>query len=96
MVISQIGMYDLLHDTSNKYKYFIFISLLIVYIYLYRNQIYINDLGYLRDIKEYNSHNIFTSSIIKNKTKSNKIKRFSNYVITNMNKEISFIDNFIV
>ena len=65
MVISEVAMYDLMFGTRSNFKYFIYVIILLLYIYLYRNQIYIDDINYLKEMKEHHSMAILTSSISK-------------------------------
>ncbi len=92
MVISQVYSFDLLHGTTSKTDYFIYAFLLIVYIYIYRSQLFVDDITYLKDLKEKNSAAILISS---RKSKNKKINTFSNYIITTLQKEIDFINKFI-
>jgi hypothetical protein len=95
MVISEVAMYDLMFGTRSNFKYFIYVIILLLYIYLYRNQIYIDDINYLKEMKEHHSMAILTSSIRKNKSTNRKLASYSNFVFINQNKEIDFMDKFI-
>ncbi len=95
MVISEIAIFDMKFNTKSTYNYLLYIIILILYIYLYRNQLYIDDINYLKEMKEHHSISMLTSSIRKNKTKNKKIGSYSNFVFTNQNKEIDFMNKFI-
>ena len=92
MVISQVYSFDILHGTKSKMDYILYIFLLIVYIYLYRKQMFVDDLNFIKDIREKNSSLILIS---KRKSKNNKINSFSNYVHTTLNKQNEFINKII-
>lgn len=92
MVVSQVYSFDLLHGTTSKSDYFIYAFLLVVYIYIYRSQSFVDDLTYLKDLKEKNSASILISS---RKSKNKRINTFSNYIITTLQKENEFINKFL-
>jgi hypothetical protein len=96
MIISEIAIFDMMVNTRSIIKYIIYISILLLYIYLYRNQLYIDDINYLKEMKEHHSKSLLTSFNRKNKSKNNKISSYSNFIVINQNKEIDFIDKFIM
>ena len=96
MVISEIVIFDMIFNTRSIIKYIIYISILLLYIYLYRNQFYIDDINYLKEMKEHYSKSVLTSFNRKNKSKNKKINSYSNFIFINQNKEIDFIDKFIM
>lgn len=93
VVISQVYSFDILQQTRSKKDYIIYIFLLIVYIYLYRNQMFVDDKNFLKDIKEKNSASLLISA--STKTKNPRIKSFSNYINNTLEKQIGFINKII-
>lgn len=92
VVLSQIFSFDLLNGTKSKTNYIIYIFLLILYIYLYRKQMFIDDVNFLKDIKEKNSSLIL---ITNRQSKNNRINSFSRYIYNTLNKENEFINKII-
>jgi hypothetical protein len=92
IVLGQIYSFDILNRSKSKMHYIIYISLLIIYIYLYRKQLVVDDLNFLKDIKEKNSSLML---IAQRKSKNNKINSFSTYIYNRLNKENEFIDKIM-
>jgi hypothetical protein len=94
-VLIDIFIYNIHNPTMNKYIYLPLIIIIISLIIIYRNQGFITDNDYLKDIIENDSMAIFTSNIIKDKTSNKEIKELSNKIILLNKKEIEEIKNII-
>jgi len=95
MVIIEIFMNNISNYNMNKYIYLPFFIILIILIALYRNQIYINDNEYLKEMIEHHSMAILTSEKIKNRTSNKDVKELANNIIILQNKEIEDMKNII-
>jgi uncharacterized protein (DUF305 family) len=65
--------------------------LLVIFVYVYRNQVYIDDEEYLKEMIEHHSIAILTSEEILQKTKSERVKRLVENIILTQQKEIEFM-----
>lgn len=93
IVLSQIYSHDIFNNSRSLMNYIVYIVILLIYIYLYKNQVYIDDNNYLKDLKEKNSSLILISR--DRKTKNKRIKSFSDYIVNTLNKENNFIDKIL-
>jgi len=94
-VIIQIFLYNIYNYNMNKYIYLPFFIIFIILIILYRNQIYIDDNEYLKEMIDYNSMELLVSEKINNKTFNKEIKELSNNFIILKKKEIEDMKNII-
>jgi len=94
MGLLEVLMYDNMHMIS-LYYYLILFFMLSVFIYLYRNQIYIGDNDYLAEMIEHHSMAILTSEEILQKTKSERVKKLAENIITTQEKEIYYMKELI-
>lgn len=95
ITLSQVWSYDNFNKTFSKSSYFIYFILLILYLYAYKTQLYVDDIDYLKDVKENLSKNIFISSKRKKITKSKNIKLFVNLITKTHEKNITIINKFL-
>ena len=93
MVLCEIGMYDIMNNTKSINQYVFYTVILLIYIYMYRYQIYINDKGYLKEMKEHHSMALLTSSVRLKRSNNKKIKNFANHIFNSQQKEINYINN---
>ena len=95
MGLLEVLMYDIhTHDIS-LYYYFLLFFILIVFMYLYRNQVYIEDKDYLEEMIEHHSMAILTSDEILQKTKSERVKKLAETILTTQEKEIEYMKQLI-
>ena len=96
MVVLELFMFYL-HDKSIKNIIYIILCFIpIIYlIYLYRNQEYIYDNDYLKEMIEHHSMAILTSNNISLKTKNDNIRNLANNIINTQNKEISSMKKLV-
>ena len=91
MGILEVYMYDEQMKTISIIYYIVFIFLLVILLYLYRNQVYVDDKEYLKEMIEHHSMAILTSEEILHKTKSEHVKRLAENIISTQEKEIEFM-----
>ena len=91
MGILEVLMYDFhMHIISINY-YLTLFFLLSIFIYVYRNQIYIEDNEYLKEMIEHHSMAILTSEEVLQKTKSERVKKLAENIIDVQEKEIEYM-----
>jgi hypothetical protein len=91
MGLLEIIMYDIQMKTVNTIYYIVFMFLLVIFLYIYKNQVYIDDEEYLKEMIEHHSMAILTSEEILQKTKSERVKRLSENIVSTQQKEIEFM-----
>jgi len=87
-------MYQIRSSISAPYYLSLLFSLF-VFLYLYRNQIYIEDEDYLREMIEHHSMAILTSDEILQKTKSDRVKKLAENIVSTQNTEISYMKKLL-
>ena len=90
-----VAVYDLKRKTISGYYYLTLIFLITVLIYVYKNQEYINDKEYLKEMIENHSNALLTSEEIIQKTKSERVKRLAENLIDSLQKEIDYMKQLI-
>ena len=91
MGLLEVFMYDL-HMKIISYEYYLpLFFLLVVFVNLYRNQVYIEDRDYLNEMIEHHSMALLTSEEILQKTKSERVKRLAENIISTQQKEIDYM-----
>jgi Ca2+/Na+ antiporter len=95
MGLLEVMMYDIHMKTISGYYYLTLIFLIIVLIYLYRNQEYIDDKEYLKEMIEHHSMALLSSEEILQKTKSERVKRLAENIIETQQKEIDYMNELI-
>jgi len=91
MGILEVLMYDVhTHMLSLNYYLTLFFALSI-FVYLYRNQTYIDDKEYLKEMIEHHSMAILTSEEILQKTESARVKKLAENIIDIQEKEIDYM-----
>ena len=87
-------MYQMRSAISAPY-YLALLFSLFVFLYLYRNQIYIEDEDYLREMIEHHSMAILTSDEILQKTQSDRVKKLAENIVSTQNAEISYMKKLL-
>ena len=96
MVILELFMFYLHNKSIYNIIYIILCFIPIIYlIYLYRNQEYIYDNDYLKQMIEHHSIAILTSFNISSKTKNENIKNLANNIVNFQQKEINTMKKLI-
>jgi Ca2+/Na+ antiporter len=91
MGLLEVFMFDL-HMKIISYEYYLpLLFLLVVFVNLYRNQVYIEDRDYLNEMIEHHSMALLTSEEILQKTKSERVKRLAENIISTQQKEIDYM-----
>lgn len=91
MGLLEVAMYDSYMRVISLYYYLLLFFMLSVFIYLYRNQMYIEDKDYLEEMIEHHSMALLTSDEILQKTKSERVKKLAENIITTQEKEIEYM-----
>ena len=95
MGILEVFMFDIHMRIISLYYYLILFFILSIFIYLYRNQIYIEDKDYLQEMIEHHSMAVLTSDEILQKTKSERVKKLAESILTTQEKEIEYMRQLI-
>lgn len=91
----EVLMYDIHMGIINLYYYLVLIFMLVIFIYLYRNQYYIEDKEYLKEMIEHHSMALLTSEEILQKTRSERVKKLAEIIIQTQEKEIDYMRQLI-
>jgi hypothetical protein len=91
MGILEVLMMDMHMNNVSLNYYLILGFLLVIFIYIYRNQIYIEDKEYLKEMIEHHSMAILTSEEIIQKTDSERVKNLAESIINIQEKEILYM-----
>lgn len=91
MGLLEVFMFDFHMKTISIIYYLFLFFMLIVSIYLYRNQAYIEDKDYLSEMIEHHSIALLTSEEILQNTKSERVKRLAENIISTQEKEIEYM-----
>lgn len=95
MGLLEVLMYDIHMRVINIYYYLVLFFILTVFIYLYRNQVYIEDRDYLKEMIEHHSMALLTSDEILQKTKSERVKKLAENIVTTQEKEIEYMKQLL-
>ncbi len=89
----------LMHDSSYNvlsYKYYIAVGLLLfAFIYFYRQQVYIFDEQYIKEMIEHHSMALLTSNKILEKTNNYHVAKLAKNIIQNQTDEINIMRNIL-
>jgi hypothetical protein len=95
MGLLEVLMYDIHMRVISLYYYVTLFFMLCMFVYLYRNQMYIEDKDYLEEMIEHHSMAILTSDEILQKTKSERVKKLAESILTTQEKEIDYMRQLI-
>ena len=95
MGLLEVFMFDVHMSIICLQYYLILFFFLSIFIYLYRNQIYIEDKDYLKEMIEHHSMAVLTSEEILQKTQSERIKKLAENILTTQEKEIEYMRQLI-
>jgi Ca2+/Na+ antiporter len=96
MVVLELFMFYMHNKSIYNIIYIILCFIPIIYlIYLYRNQEYIYDNDYLKEMIEHHSMAVLTSSNISFKTKNENVRNLANNIINVQKKEINEMKKII-
>lgn len=91
MGILEVLMFDIHIKTISYIYYLSLFFILVLFIYLYRNQVYIDDKEYLNEMIEHHSMALLTSEGILQKTRSERVKKLAENIISTQEKEIEYM-----
>ena len=95
MGLLEVLMFDFHMKTLSLGYYLSLFFILVVFIYLYRNQVYIEDKDYLNEMIEHHSMALLTSEEILQKTKSERVKKLAENIISTQEKEIQYMQQLL-
>jgi len=96
MVVLELFMFYSHHKSIYNIIYIVLCFIPIIYlIYLYRNQKYIYDNDYLKEMIEHHSMAILTSANISLKTKNEDVRNLANNIINTQKKEINSMKKLV-
>jgi hypothetical protein len=95
MGLLEVSMFDMHMRVLSTYYYLILFFMLSIFIYLYRNQIYIEDKDYLGEMIEHHSMALLTSDEILQKTKSERVKKLAENILSTQEKEIEYMKQLL-
>ena len=96
MGLLEVVMYDFNMSVISFNYYIVIIFVLLVTIYIYRNQMYIEDKDYLTEMIEHHSMALLTSDEILQKTKSERVKRLAETILSTQQKEIEYMSQLLL
>ena len=95
MGIIEVIMFDVHMKTISGIFYLSLIFLLVMFVYLYRNQVYIDDKEYLKEMIEHHSMALLTSEEILQNTYSERVKKLAENIISTQEKEIEYMRKLV-
>ena len=95
MGLLEVIMFDFHMKTISVAYYLSLVFLLVAFIYLYRNQLYIEDKDYLNEMIEHHSMALLTSEEILQHTKSERVKKLAENIISTQEKEIDYMKQLV-
>ena len=95
MGLLEVLMFDI-HMKSISYIYYLSLFfVLVIFIYLYRNQFYVDDKEYLKEMIEHHSMALLTSEEILQNSHSERVKKLAENIISTQEKEIEYMRQLI-
>lgn len=91
MGLIEVIMFDIYMKTISGIYYLSLIFLLVTLVYLYRNQVYIDDKEYLKEMIEHHSMALLTSEELLQTTHSERVKKLAENIILTQEKEIEYM-----
>ena len=95
MGLIEVIMFDVHMKTISGIFYLSLIFLLVTFVYIYRNQVYIDDKEYLKEMIEHHSMALLTSEEILQNTHSERVKKLAENIISTQEKEIEYMRKLI-
>lgn len=98
MGLLEVIMFDF-HMYGRFFSLYYYCSLgfsLVVFLYLYRNQIYIEDDDYLKEMIEHHSMALLTSEEILQKTQSERVRKLAENIVSTQEAEIKYMKQLLV
>lgn len=95
MGLIEVLMFDIHMRTISGIYYVSLFFVLVTFVYLYRNQVYIDDKEYLKEMIEHHSMALLTSEEILQNSHSERIKKLAANIISTQEKEIEYMSHLI-
>ena len=95
MGLIEVIMFDVHMKTISGIFYLSLIFLLVTFVYIDRNQVYIDDIEYLKEMIEHHSMALLTSEEILQNTHSERVKKLAENIISTQEKEIEYMRKLI-
>lgn len=101
MGVIEVGMndYHMLYFSSIYHlslSYYLSLGLaLAAFVYLYRNQMYIDDADYLKEMIEHHSMAVLTSDQILEKTRSERVQKLAENIASTQSAEINYMKQLV-
>ena len=98
MGLLEVGMFDFHmygRIVSIPYYSSLWFSL-VVFLYLYRNQIYVQDDDFLKEMIEHHSMALLTSEEILQKTQSERVRKLAENIVTTQEAEINYMKQLLL
>ena len=96
MGLTEVIMYDYhMHLFSLPYYYLSLAIALSVFLYLYKTQQYILDEDYLKEMIEHHSMALLTSEEILQKTKSERVRKLAENIVSTQETEINYMKQML-
>lgn len=91
----EVFMFDF-HMKTMHVTYYLSLSIgLIIFLYLYKSQSYIDDNEYLKEMIEHHSMALLTSEEILQKTKSERVKKLADNIVSTQTAEIDYMKQML-
>lgn len=101
MGVIEVGMndYHMLYFSSIYHlslSYYLSLGFaLAAFVYLYRNQMYIDDADYLKEMIEHHSMAVLTSDQILEKTRSERVQKLAENILSTQEAEIKYMKQLV-
>jgi len=95
MGLIEVLMFDIHMRTISYIYYLSLFFVLVTFVYLYRNQFYVDDKEYLKEMIEHHSMALLTSEEILQNSHSERVKKLAENIISTQEKEIEYMRQLI-
>jgi hypothetical protein len=95
MGLLEVLMFDIHMRTISYIYYLSLFFVLVTFVYLYRNQFYVDDKEYLKEMIEHHSMALLTSEEILQNSHSERVKKLAENIISTQEKEIEYMRQLI-
>lgn len=96
MGLVEVSMFDYHMKTLHITYYLSLFIGFTIFLYLYKSQVWIGDDEYLKEMIEHHSMALLTSEEILQKTKSERVKKLADNIVSTQTAEIDYMKRIIV
>ena len=96
MGLVEVSMFDYHMKTLHITYYLSLFIGFTIFLYLYKSQVWIEDDEYLKEMIEHHSMALLTSEEILQKTKSERVKKLADNIVSTQTAEIDYMKRIIV